>query len=63
MRKIPETVTDPAIISKLNEISKQIEEKMKTVKTLKDERQLQDLKKVSVEIDTLDQEWKSLAGI
>ena len=63
MRKIPETVTDPAIILKLNEISKQIEEKMKTVKTLKDERQLQDLKKVSVEIDSLDQQWKALVGI
>ena len=63
MRKIPETVTDDSVISKLNEISVLIEAKMKVVKTLKDSAQLQDLKKVSVEIDTLDKEWKALAGI
>lgn len=63
MRKIPETVTDAAIIAKLNELSKQIETKMKSIKALKDSSKLQELKKVSVEIDTLDQEWKKLAGM
>ena len=63
MRKIPESITNPTVISQLNEISKKIEEKMKTVKSLKDSSQLQQLKTVSIEIDTLDKEWKQLAGI
>ena len=63
MRKIPETISDKTVVAQLEEIGKQIESKMKTVKTLKDSAQLQELKKISVEIDTLDQEWKKLAGI
>ncbi len=63
MRKIPETITDAALIAQLNEITRQIAEKMKKVKVLKDEAQLQDLKKLSMEIDALDQQWKKLAGV
>ncbi len=63
MRKIPETISDPSKIIQLNDLSKQIEEKMKTVKNLKDSSQLDALKKVSIEIDNLDKEWKKLAGI
>jgi hypothetical protein len=63
MRKIPESVTDAAVITKLNELSQQIEQKMKSIKSLKDSSKLEELKKVSVEIDTLDQEWKKLAKI
>lgn len=63
MRKIPETVKDPEVIAKLNELNKEIESKMKLIKNLRDPSKLQELKKVSVEIDTLDQQWKKLAGI
>ena len=63
MRMIPKNITDPDTIKKLNEISQQIESKMKLIKNLKDSSMLQDLKKVSVEIDTLDKEWKALAGL
>jgi hypothetical protein len=63
MRKIPDTISDPVVIKKLTELSQQIEAKMKIVKTIKDSSRLDDLKKVSVEIDTLDQEWKNLAGL
>jgi len=69
MRKIPETITDPAVIAKLTAISQQVEAKMKQVNLLRDQMKkkdmspalLADLKKVSTEIDTLDQEWKALA--
>ena len=63
MRKIPETISDKTVVAQLEEIGKQIESKMKTVKTVKDSAQLQELKKISIEIDSLDQEWKKLAGI
>ena len=63
MRKIPDTISDKAVVAQLEEIGKQIESKMKTVKTVKDSAQLQELKKISIEIDSLDQEWKKLAGI
>lgn len=63
MRKIPDTITDAAVIAKLNELSKQIESKMKLIKGLKDSSKIQELKKVSVEIDNLDKEWKKLAGL
>jgi hypothetical protein len=63
MRKIPATITDPAMIKQLQEINAQIESKMKLIKKLKDDSQLADLKKISVEIDALDQQWKKTAGI
>jgi len=63
MRKIPESITDPAITKQLQEISSQMEAKMKLIKKLKDDSQLADLKKISVEIEALDQQWKKLAGI
>jgi len=63
MRKIPESITDPAITKQLQEISAQMEAKMKLIKKLKDDSQLADLKKISVEIEALDQQWKKLAGI
>jgi len=70
MRKIPENITDAAVIAKLTAIGQQVEAKMKQVNQLRDQMKkkdltpalLADLKKVSVEIDTLDQEWKTLAG-
>ncbi len=63
MRKIPASVTDSATLKQLHEINAQIEEKMKLIKKLKDDSQLADLKKISVEIDALDQQWKKTAGI
>ena len=63
MRKIPESITDPAITKQLQEISAQMEAKMKLIKKLKDDSQLADLKKISFEIEALDQQWKKLAGI
>jgi hypothetical protein len=63
MRKIPASITDPAILKQLQEINLQIEEKMKLIKKLKDDSKLAELKKISVEIDALDQQWKKTAGI
>ena len=69
MRKIPENITDQALIGKLSAISQQIEAKMKQVNLLRDQMKkkdlspvlLADLKKISMEIDTLDKEWKTVA--
>ncbi len=63
MRKIPSSITDPAITKQLQDISAQIEAKMKLIKQLKDDSKLVELKKVSLEIEALDQQWKKLAGI
>ena len=63
MRKIPESITDPTVLKQLQEINHQIEQKMKLIKKLKDDSQLAELKKISVEIDALDQQWKKTAGI
>jgi hypothetical protein len=62
MRKISSSITDPSIIKQLQDISVQIEAKMKLIKQLKDDSKLAELKKISVEIDMLDQQWKKLAG-
>lgn len=63
MRKIPASVTDQSVIKQLQEISNQIDSKMKLIKQLKDDSRLSELKKISVEIDALDQQWKKLAGV
>lgn len=71
MRKILDNISDPALIVKLTEISRQIDAKMKLVNALRNQMkknelppaQLQELKKISAEIDQLDKSWKDLAGI
>jgi hypothetical protein len=68
MRKIPDTLTDATLIAKLNAISNLMEDKMKQVNQLRDAMkkkdlnaaQLQSLKQISTEIQTLDDQWKSL---
>jgi hypothetical protein len=68
MRKIPSTVTDPAIIENLNILATKIEEKMNRINTIRDamkkngpgDAELKALKQISAEIEQLDQKWKSL---
>lgn len=63
MRKIPAQITDPVVLKQLEEIGQQMQAKMKSIKQLKDDSKLVELKKVSLEIEALDQQWKQLAGI
>ncbi len=63
MRKIPAQITDPVVLKQLEEIGQQMQAKMKLIKQLKDDSKLVELKKVSLEIEALDQQWKKLAGI
>lgn len=63
MRKIPAQITDPVVLKQLEEIGQQMQAKMKSIKQLKDDSKLVELKKVSLEIEALDQQWKKLAGI
>ena len=68
MRKIPSHIQDSSIIEKLNTINQQIDEKMKKINIIRDQMksgpndvQLTNLKKISIEIDALDQEWKKIS--
>lgn len=68
MRPIPANITDAETKSKLEALAKEIALKMKEIEVLKTKMKsgqmaapdLAKLKEVSVAIDTLDREWKSL---
>jgi hypothetical protein len=69
MRTIPANVTDSATRLKLEAIGKQIAEKMNQIEALKVKLKsgkmgadvLSQLKQVSLEIESLDKQWKELA--
>ena len=70
MRKIPPHITDAGKISQLNQLQRQIDEKMNVVNRIRDKGKkggfsdpdVQELKKLGTEIDGLDRQWKTLVG-